>query len=343
MSESRISVIMPCYNLGAFLDEAVESALAQDHHNLEIIIVNDGSTDPATNRLLADYRRPHTRVLHSENGGPARARNVAIEHATGDYLCALDADDKLAPGYFTKAAAILDADPSITFVSSWLQMFGDEDTLWKQDRCDLPTLLAECTVCTAALVRRPAVVSVGGFDAALPANGYEDWDLWLSLVERGFRGVILPEVMFYYRRRAGSVSTVACEGETHLTLWRALIAKHRESYGRHLFEVLHRKEGEISEWLQSARHLEGLVDDHLANLFELRQKELDRLQKKLDLHVRSSAPDTRIGDLEAALDQARRDIDLIRQSTSWRVTAPIRFTRNVIRRVQGLLGSKDTT
>jgi glycosyltransferase involved in cell wall biosynthesis len=345
MSDTRISVLVPCYNLGAYLDEAVDSALAQNHDNLEIIVVNDGSTDPDTNRLLSGYRRPKTRVVQSENRGPAGARNLAIAHATGDYLCALDADDKLAPGYFAKAAAILDADPSITFVSSWLQMFGEEETLWKQERCDLPALLAECTVCTAALVRKSAVDSIGGFDVDLPAFGYEDWDLWLSLVEKGFRGVVLPEVMFYYRRRPGSVSSVACHGETQLKLWKALLDKHRDSYARHIVEVLLWKDAEISDWLRGSRDLELLVDDQLAGRLARREEELARLQRKLAAPPgsgRSGAAAGRIAALDAALTEARTrlaakaeeleamraDLRSVLQSNSWKLTAPMRLLRH---------------
>jgi glycosyltransferase involved in cell wall biosynthesis len=338
-SPSRISVLVPCYNLGAYLDEAVESALAQEHDNLEILVVNDGSTDPETNRLLADYRRPKTRVFQSENRGPAGARNLALAHATGDYLCALDADDRLAPGYFARAAPMLDADPSLAFVSSWLQMFGAEETLWKQERCDLPALLAECTVCTAALVRKQAADAVGGFDESLPAFGYEDWDFWISIVEKGFRGVILPEVFFYYRRRPGSVSSVACFGETQLRLWQALIDKHRESYSRHVVDVLLWKDGEIADWMRGSRELERIVSDELPARLSRREAELARLERRLGETGTSSGSD--LGRLAAELAAARaahasaageleamrRDLRSVLDSNSWRLTAPMRRLR----------------
>src|SRR5262249_21995697 len=170
----------------------------------------DGSTDPDTNRLLAGYQRPKTRVVQSDNRGLAAARNLAIEHSLGSYICALDADDKLAPTFLERTTSILAADESVTFVSCWLQTFATEDWTWKQDRCDLATLLGECTVATPSLVRKSAVRSVGGYDEHMVAQGYEDWDLWISLVEQGFPGVIIPEVLFYYRRRPGSTSPTCC-------------------------------------------------------------------------------------------------------------------------------------
>jgi glycosyltransferase involved in cell wall biosynthesis len=113
----KVSVIIPCYNLGEYLDEAVGSVLSQTYQGFEILVVDDGSTEPATRALLADYRRPDTRVIHAAYGGLAAARNLGIASAAGEYLCALDADDRLDPTYFEKAVPVLDADPSIGFVS----------------------------------------------------------------------------------------------------------------------------------------------------------------------------------------------------------------------------------
>src|SRR5882724_5523972 len=224
----RVSVIVPCYNLGAYLDEAVESVLRQTCQDFEILIVDDGSTDAGTRELLATYQRPKTRVIHIAHAGLAAARNTAIAHATGAYLCALDADDRLEPTYFEKGTRLLDRDPSLTFVSSWMRIFGDESWEWTPDRCDLPALLCEDTVCTAALVRRDATLAVGGYDTSMPVQGHEDWELWLTLLERGHRGVILPEFLFNYRRRAGSMSAVCWYGSGHMPLVEYRLARHAE-------------------------------------------------------------------------------------------------------------------
>src|SRR3972149_1699479 len=98
----RVSVIIPCYNLGPYLDEAVGSVLSQTYQDFEILVVDDGSTDPATRTLLADYRRPKTRVIQLPHGGLAAARNAGVANAGGEYLCALDADDRLASSFLAK-------------------------------------------------------------------------------------------------------------------------------------------------------------------------------------------------------------------------------------------------
>jgi len=321
----KVSVVIPCFNLGRYLEEAVDSVFAQTDQDFEIVIVNDGSTDEPTNTLLAGYSRPRTRVLSTENRGLAAARNLAIAHARGRYICALDADDRLHPAFLEKTTALLDADPSLAFVSTWLETFGDEQWVWRQDRCDFPALLAECVVLTAALARREAIDAIGGYDENMAASGDEDWDLWISLVEKGFRGAIIPEVLFYYRRRAGSMSTFSMRGERRLRLWENLLEKHRASYERHLPEVLALKEAECGRLLLGNWHVEHEIETQLLPQIAGRRAELARLNVELEsAREESMASDHRVRELEQALEQARDEIDKFRSSWSWRLTAPLR-------------------
>ena len=223
----KVSVIIPCYNLGEYLDEAVGERPGADLPGFRDLIVDDGSTDAATQALLADYRRPKTPC------GSDRARRACLRRETSRSptrpapTCARWTRTIVSsPTYFAKAVPILDADPSVAFASCWLRDLRREEWEWKPERCDLPTLLWENTVLTAALVRREAVLAVGGYDTQMPVQGDEDWDLWLTLVERGYRGVILPEVLFNYRRRAGSMSTISWYGPGHLPLASYRFAKH---------------------------------------------------------------------------------------------------------------------
>src|SRR5262249_51800880 len=128
----RVSGIIPCFDQGAFIDEAVDSGLEQTLPNTEILVINDGSSDRLTNDLLSTYRRPRTTVITTPHRGLAAARNLGIRAAAAPYVCALDADDKLAPTLLERAVAILDADESIAFVSCWLQMFGTKNDVWQQ-------------------------------------------------------------------------------------------------------------------------------------------------------------------------------------------------------------------
>lgn len=232
-----VSVIIPCYNLGEYVEEAIDSVLSQTRQDFEIIVVNDGSTDPQTNAVLSDLLQPRTRVLATENRGVSAARNHAIARARGRYVSALDADDKLHPQFLEKTIGMLESDPSLAFVSTWAECFGIENWIWRQERCDFPKLLAECVVLTASPVRREALEAAGGYDGELFFEGNEDWDLWISLVEEGLRGAIIPEVLFYYRQRESSRRRICMQNEVKTRLQRNLLNKHRLSYERYLPEV----------------------------------------------------------------------------------------------------------
>jgi glycosyltransferase involved in cell wall biosynthesis len=223
--------------LGAYLDQAVQSVLCQSFEDFEIIIIDDGSTDPATRHLFTSYRRPKTRILRTLNQGLAKARNLGIEEAKGRYISCLDADDLLEPDFLRHTVEVLEANPSFAFASCWLKTFGDRNFEWSST-CDFPWLLVGNTVCTAALTRREALAVVGGFDAGMPVAGYEDWDLAISLVERGLRGTVIPEYLFRYRIRKGSMSSSCTAPGNHAVLMRYLVEKHGESYRRFLPGVL---------------------------------------------------------------------------------------------------------
>jgi len=92
-----VSVIIPCYNQGQYLTESIGSVLASDHQKIEIIVVDDGSTDPETCRILGGLDYPKTRLIRRENGGLAAARNSGIAAAQGRYILPLDADDRIGP------------------------------------------------------------------------------------------------------------------------------------------------------------------------------------------------------------------------------------------------------
>jgi hypothetical protein len=165
----------------------------------------------------------------------------------------LDADDLLEPEMLARSVAALDAAPSIAFASHWLRTFGDEQWDWTPTSCDFPALLDMNTVNGSALVRRPAIEAIGGFDETF-LDGCEDWDLWITMVERGFPGTIIPEFLFRYRRRIDSMSRVMMQGDTHPALYRRLASKHAASYRAHLEPLLIRREREEA-------HLRGQIHD----------------------------------------------------------------------------------
>ena len=319
----RISVLMPCFNHGAFIDEAVASVLTQTLQDFEIVIVDDGSTDPGTRETLARLNAPRTTVLTTANRGLPAARNFAARHASGEFYCALDADDKLAPTWFEQAVGVLDAQPAVAFVSHWLEAFGDERWTWAPERCDLPALLARNAVNGAALVRRQAFDAVGGYDEAM-REGCEDWDLWLRLVESGRHGAIIPEVLFYYRRRADSMSRRMLDAPAYRRPLEVLVQKHVASYRAHLPDVIVAKEAEV---LHLTREIADLECDRLTTLEPALRRAREELEAILEKRTRAQAVRRREEEQEQLAWRAaelERQISALHASWSWRITAPLR-------------------
>jgi glycosyltransferase involved in cell wall biosynthesis/peptidoglycan/xylan/chitin deacetylase (PgdA/CDA1 family)/SAM-dependent methyltransferase len=287
-----VTVVIPCFNLGAYVNEAVQSVLDQTYSDFEILVIDDGSTDPTTRHLFASYRRPRTRILRTENQGLARTRNLGIRKAAGRYVSFLDADDLLEPTFLERTVPLLEADASLAFASCWLVGFGESSFLWNPATCDFPHLLAEDTVCTAALTRKDALVAVGGFDPAMPVPGYEDWDLAIGLVERGLRGRIVPEVLFRYRIRPGSMTASCTAPANHARLMRYIVEKHRDAYERHLAGVL--------------------------EVIEARTIEIEECRRVPSQPVH---PDD---ERRAAI--TRETLDRVLESRSWKLSRPIRET-----------------
>jgi glycosyltransferase involved in cell wall biosynthesis len=198
----RVTVVIPCFNHGRYLDEAVGSALAQTHADLEVVVVDDGSTDPETVALLDHYERPRTRVLRGPNAGPSAARNRGIAEGTGEYVLPLDADDRIAPTYVEKAVRLLDEDPRVGIVYCRAEYFGDRSGPWELPPYGLPRILRENMIFCTALFRRTDWSAVGGFRTL--RHGWEDWDFWLSLIERGRDVRLIPEALFTYRIKGAS-------------------------------------------------------------------------------------------------------------------------------------------
>lgn len=206
-----LSVVIPCYNQGQYVDEAVDSLLQQTWQNFEIIIVNDGSTDEETNRILSSYQRPKTRVLNLEkNVGLPAARNAGICEARGRYICCLDADDKFQETYLEKALVVMEINAGISFVWAWTQVFGSEDRVWYAPQFDPEKMLFYNQLNSLGVFRRIAWEKAGGFYEVM-RDGFEDWEYWVRLTGHGFRGHRISEKLILYRRVGYSFAQRAAE------------------------------------------------------------------------------------------------------------------------------------
>lgn len=200
----KVSVIIPCYNQGQYLNEAVQSVLAQTCDDFEIIIVNDGSTDGFTNDLLSKYSGGKITVLHTANHGLSGARNNGIRASTGRYILPLDADDKISAEYLAEAIKVLDADPETGIVYCEAEYFGEKTGKWELPTYSFLKMLRENQIFCSAFFRREDYDATCGYNPNM-IHGWEDWDFWLSLLELGKKVHRIPRVLFYYRIRAESM------------------------------------------------------------------------------------------------------------------------------------------
>lgn len=236
-SAPRLSVIVPCYNLGQFLGECVESLLKQTRPPEEILIVDDGSTEAATVTEVDRWGKasPLVKVVRTENAGLPSARNTGASLATGEVLCFLDADDWLAPTYFENALYVLTSHPEVGAVTAWADSFGAMNTMWAPPHSTLPDLVTECMSAPPAVVRADAFREAGGF-ASEVAYAYEDWDLWLTLCASGWMMATLPAGHIHYRIRPNSMSR-SFRAATVSHGRRMLAERHKELYKRFASEI----------------------------------------------------------------------------------------------------------
>lgn len=196
-----VSVVIPCFNYGQYVEEAIDSVLAQTFANFEIIVVDGGSTDGQTIETLKSLSKEKTSIFYRDGRHlVGDNRNFGIEKARGKYICCLDADDKLKPTYLEKALFLAEThNYDVVFPSA--QSFGNTDTIWRVNEVDLLSCADGNTLSTVALFRKDVWRAVGGYkDWGLKEEHVpEDWEFWVRVLGKGFRAKRLIEPLMLYR------------------------------------------------------------------------------------------------------------------------------------------------
>jgi GT2 family glycosyltransferase len=210
-----VSVVIPAYNAAATIAATLRSVLAQTYRTIEVIVVDDGSTD-GTRAVIAAVAAADTRIvlLAQPNSGPAAARNRAIAHASGAFVAPIDADDVWHPDFLARLTAAM-AEPETSFAYCPHRIIDESGRVLR----DFPVFGCRGHVLhrlalvnfvgtgSAALYRRDVVLEAGGFDVRSFAwGGGEDYMLQLAVAARR-RVALVPEYLVGYRRRAGSLSS----------------------------------------------------------------------------------------------------------------------------------------
>ncbi len=222
-----VTVMIPCFNYGRYVEDAIRSALAQTYENLEILVLDDGSTDPATVELLQTCSWPKTRVLRHANMGLAATRNRGFEIAAGDYVVPLDADDMLLPEMVEKCLRVLRAQPSAGWAYTDIRCFDHGNAVHRQEDYNLALELTNNHSSVCAMIRKAAWRAAGGYNPNM-RKGYEDWDFWISCSEKGWHGKLVDGTLFAYRLHGVSMVTESLAH--HQQLVNTIRRNHQQLY-----------------------------------------------------------------------------------------------------------------
>jgi glycosyltransferase involved in cell wall biosynthesis len=221
-----VSVVIPYYNMHTYVDATLDSVRSSSYQNWELILVDDGSPDPAAQAKFADLERQHQgdpryRFVRKPNGGLGSARNYGIQHARGAYILPLDSDDLIHPCYIERGVRALNRLPELAAVSCFVGYFQDGeppdqivDYVIPYDLHPILITLENRAGVACSLFRRK-VFERFRYDEALAA--YEDWELWWQLAEAGWEVEPMPMLLYRYRRRHDSMfHTTASYRHIHL-------------------------------------------------------------------------------------------------------------------------------
>src|SRR3954469_18829777 len=223
-----ITVVIPCFNHGLFLLESVERALGQDGGPPTVIVVDDGSTDPATAAALEELPK-EVQLIRQQNAGVAMARNAGFEASDSDLLLMVDADDRLTADALDVLRPPLEAHPDVGYCYGLMELIGAWSGVLRFPDFD-PYILLHRSIAGAqlGLVRRRCWEDAGGFDPAI--HGYEDWDFCMSALENGWRGLQIDRVTHEYRKHERSGNEQHRRRYRHV--YRQLRAKHAALFSR---------------------------------------------------------------------------------------------------------------
>lgn len=236
MKQPLVSVIIPSYNLGQYLPEALQSVKDQTLGSWECIVVDDGSKDNSV-EIASQWAKEDERfsVTGIPNDGVHAARNKGVELALGKYVLFLDSDDKLEPDCLENAVPVLESSPEVKIVYGLARRFGDgiKPGIVDTPPFSMERMLGYNCIYVTALVRRADVLAAGGFKADME-GGLEDWDLWLGVLEQGGTALRVDKVFFSYRIRKGSRNTLISDKkltELRRTIWE----HHKGLYAQYFF------------------------------------------------------------------------------------------------------------
>jgi len=226
----EVSVIIPCYNHGQYIDEAVDSVLAQTFQNFEINIVNDCSTDGSEKQINAQLLKdPRIHVInHEVNKGLPASRNTGIRPALGRYISTLDADDTFVPDALMKCYKAINF-MNLDIIYYAVQEFGTSHNILKAMPYNFDRLLLGNFMPSSIFFFKKHWEEIGGYNETM-TDGYEDWEFNIHMGEHGHFGLPIKEPLLNYRVKEVSMVTEA--RKIHMKIYNKIKLIHKETYDR---------------------------------------------------------------------------------------------------------------
>ena len=201
----KVSIAIPCFNYGQYLDEAVDSVLTQTFQDFEIVIVDDKSTDGTTGDIVKQQEKKDSRIktfFHEQNKRMAGARNKAINESSGRFIVPLDADDKLHPDFLQECYnQIIGRKEHIVYTD--MRFFGTLNKDYLFPNYNLNSLYIRGQFPVTVMYHKIHWEQVGGYNETFK-EGYEDWEFAINMGEHGHTGFHIPKILFYYRWKDNS-------------------------------------------------------------------------------------------------------------------------------------------
>ncbi len=220
VSGDLISIVMPCFAMGPFIEEALRSVGEQTHGNWELIIVDDCGPNDGTAEAVQRFSLEHshhriTFIRHQQNQGVSSARNTAIHESVGQYIALLDPDDFWLPSHLERAMSIFVEDANVDVVSGPVRIIHEQSNVTEQygarllDRAWFPASLASRNFIqpSATVIRRSSLLAAGCFETAPDIQHVEDWDLWIKLASGGCRFYFREDIGCVYRKHPGGATS----------------------------------------------------------------------------------------------------------------------------------------
>lgn len=237
-NDKMLTVLIPHYNLGKYIEDAVKSVLNSDLKAEKIIVVDDGSSDKESLSILQNLEANYDiEVIFKENQGLPLTRNYVAKLVKTEFMAFLDADDMVEKSYYKKAVNILSKYSNVSFVGCWAQYFGESNDIWPAFNPEPPYILYHNSINSSALVYKTSDFIEAGQNKAKMLYGMEDYESVISMTSKGFRGVVIPEVLWNYRIRTNSMAQ-AFNKNSKIYLYKLIADEHKEFFSEYSNELL---------------------------------------------------------------------------------------------------------